>query len=767
MTVHVHRLEGCAPSPLAFYLKAIGILRLASEQADSGTRGWWEGDRFQLATSLSDSDLQEFLLREYSPTPLLAPWNGASGFFNTWDKKTGRLRRSKNFNALARIEQLGTIEKRWEDFGKAKVAADRILANVSKRCDVASLSDKDRGNLLIIPDRQSPNDTLEGKSSNLLVADKNDDKPIIQMAMQRTQSHVPFYRSAVIDVGDTKPEYPIMWGSGGNDGAMDFTARYMENLLIALDSSELETSRQWLKGAIWGIGVFNLLAGGEGKVGQFHPFGAGGANLVNGPGSQNDTLLNPWDFVLMLEGAISFTSYASRQFGSNRIGFASPFSVRSCAAAYASASLSDEGTRGEQWMPLWSNPITYKELRQLLAEGRAQLGSKQVQEPLDLARAVARLGTARGITSFQRYGYIERNGQSNLAIPIGKFTVKDQKSGHLSCLDDLDPWLGRLRRELRGQNVSARLVQAERNLLNALFRSTESPEIPHLWQGVLLCLGEVEKIMRTGSGFAAQPVPRLRPEWVAACNDGSAEFRLALCFAMQAEDFRKSGQPIEAIRRHWLPLDQWQTRFATSGNIGSLRLDSKSDVVLEGRRGVDDAIALVERRLVEGSQQSTRYLTLRSAPRVSARMADLSRLLAGQVNLDRVIALATPLMALDHAAWAEQYIPILSSTDSSWPDDAWLAIRLCTLPWPIHLGSSELDIATDPALIRRLAIGDGAAAIEIALRRLGTAGVRCSVRSGSTSPTAARLWGAGLAFPINQSTAQQFLHRLDPSKEPS
>ena len=44
--IHVHQLDGCAPAPLAHYLKALGILRLVAEQADRDARGWWDGDRF-------------------------------------------------------------------------------------------------------------------------------------------------------------------------------------------------------------------------------------------------------------------------------------------------------------------------------------------------------------------------------------------------------------------------------------------------------------------------------------------------------------------------------------------------------------------------------------------------------------------------------------------------------------------------------------------------------------------------------------------------
>ena len=36
MSMFVHKLEGCRPQPLAGYLKALGVLRLVSEQADQG-----------------------------------------------------------------------------------------------------------------------------------------------------------------------------------------------------------------------------------------------------------------------------------------------------------------------------------------------------------------------------------------------------------------------------------------------------------------------------------------------------------------------------------------------------------------------------------------------------------------------------------------------------------------------------------------------------------------------------------------------------------
>ena len=583
--------------------------------------------------------------------------------------------------------------------------------------------------------------------------------------------HREWMDAAMVLGDDGTPKYPALLGTGGNDGNLDFTNNFMQWLVEVFDLASDQgkprhAATSWVQGSLWGVLISDYPTGRP--VGQYLPGTAGGANNGNGP--EGNSMVNPLDFVLMLEGATVFISHATRRFGSlDSSRAASPFVVNACSAGYASASAHDESARGEQWMPLWSHPSTFTELRHLLAEGRAQVGAKAVREPLDLARAVVRLGTARGISAFQRYGYIERNGQSNLAVPLGRFDVADQQSEHLACIDDLDTWLRHIRREARDQNAPARLVAVERRLVEALFTATQHPYQHEFWQRVILQLGKVEEIMAHGSGYGAQPVPRLRPEWVAATYDGTPEARLAVDFALQARGFRRQeGTPIDPVRRHWLPLDRKQPwRFATTGTGASTRLNAQPEVVMHGRRGVDDAVALVERRLVEASQRGDRHLLLKAAPRAAACTADLVALLSGGVDMDRTLAMARVLMALDRKAWAEQCLPSLELPQTSnWPDDAWMAIRLCMLPWPLKTRSgNKLDIGANPVIVRRLAAGDAASAIALALRRLHASGVRCTVRGGTTSPETARIWAAGLAFPITQRTAGRFLDHLDPNKE--
>ena len=757
--IHVHQLDGCAPTPLAHYLKALGILRLVAEQVDPQARGWWAEDRFRLATKLTSGELEKFFLHDYEPTPLVSPWGRGSGFF------------AENDSGLSPIEN--SQNPRFSAFRLGISASRKRLQKVQETDEEIRAIKEEAKRRNMSPEEKRRVKTSENYKNRLREAEKRfkrlKEDLISNLRLNWRGPHREWMDAAMVLGDDGAPKYPALLGTGGNDGRLDFTNNFMKQLSemfnLEGDSGQPRPAAlAWVHGALWDTAIPGNLSGLP--VGQYLPGMAGGANNSNGPDSES--LVNPLDFILMLEGAIAFKCSASRRFESLESSrAAAPFAVNACGAAYPSASADDEGARGEQWMPLWSQPWTYRELRQLLGEGRAQISAKAVREPLDLARAVKRLGVARGIMGFQRYGYIERNGQSNLAVPLGRFDVTDRSSDHLACLDDLDLWLRCLRREARDKNAPARLRQVEKRLVDVLFAVTEHPQSSYHWQDVLLQLTEAEAIMRQGAGHEAQPVPTLRPEWVAVSNDETPEFRLALAFALQASGFRgKSGVPVDPVRRHWLPLDtKSPQRFALIGT----GLDRKPDVVIQGRRGLDDAIALVQRRLVEASQRGDRHLPLAAAPRASVSTADLTALLTGAVDLDRTLTLARALMALDHKAWAQKSIPIQRPTGTpDRPDDAWLAIRLCTLPWPLETPSGfELDIGANPAIVRRLAAGDAPSAFTLASRRLGAAGVRCTVRSGAAPPKTARLWAAALAFPITQNTAKHFLGRLDPSLNPS
>ena len=723
--IHVHKLDGCAPAPLASYLKALGVLRLVAEQADSDARGWWEGDRFRLATTLPREQLEGFFLCDYRPTPIFNPWGARSGFYAGKPEKSAR-------ESLRLIEC--SSSPRLQPF-RTMIRTVRSIIDDTTNGRKPSKTEKDR---LVLALRLS----VRGASSLWL------DTVV-----------------ALIGAGDKMSlRQPPIFGTGGNEGSRGYPSAYMSAIVEAVVKPT------------WNHAVSGTLFGGTTvkcrwvqSMGQFSPGGTS----------------TPWDMLLAFEGAcVLRSSVGGRTSTNSKRWMSSPFYVAPRSSGYASGSRLDEKYlnqgreypgRGEQWFPMWGRPSQFFEVQQIFSQGRAATKTGQATDGWTMARAVTSFGVSRGISEFLRYGYQQRNNQaSHFAIPLGRFRVPKMVSTSSSCLDDLDRWLRSLHREAHpaddqmAKRIPVRLLTVYDRLTDALFSVVDEQASFRQWQDVLLRLGDLEAVMRRGSGFAAQPVPPLRPEWVSASYDGSAEFRLALAFALQARGFQQTqAMPVDPIRRHWLPLDRKQpSRFATTSTGSAKCLDVQPDVVMHGRRGFDDAVALVERRTVEASQREGRYLPLMAAPRAAANVADLTALLSGGVDLDRTLALARTLTALDREVWYRQHISIESPRAPDWPDDAWAAIRLCALPWPLKTRSGfELDIGTDPALIRRLAAGDAASAVTTALRRLAAAGVRCTVRAGVAPSYTARLWAAALAFPIAKRTAEQFLYRLDPNKE--
>src|SRR5690625_3812431 len=99
-------LYGCAPTPIAAYLKALGIFRILSTQLpESAPKAFWQGNTFHLLSSLDSDDLINFFLHKYAPSPIVAPWNGGSGFYKKNKSK-------KNLTELELIEQSTAIRFR-------------------------------------------------------------------------------------------------------------------------------------------------------------------------------------------------------------------------------------------------------------------------------------------------------------------------------------------------------------------------------------------------------------------------------------------------------------------------------------------------------------------------------------------------------------------------------------------------------------------------------------------------------------------------------
>lgn len=806
MSVHLHTLKGSAPAPLANYLKALGILRLVGEQADKQARSWWDGEYFCLLTKLSKAELEEFFLEKYEPTPLLSPWNKGCGFFKDNDPglcplehstaprferfRSGVLAARHLLDDIANADAvIRAIKARTKTTAKG-FQSDRqryllennetykgMLQQLEARLGISGLEAGTRAGVLrdiatirslsqqaIKPPTKTEANALKestGYKSLLAAAEKRFTSLKTMLLPDCCRlwrgSHAEWLSAAVVLNEDGTPDWPSLLGTGGNDGNLDFTNNFMQQLGAVVDALSENgfpkpIARGLLENALWAKPANSLTSA---AVGQYQPGSAGGANSSTGFASGN--LVNAWDFVLMMEGSIMFTSRATKRLDPNAISRASaPFAVYPHAVGFATPG-SEKAQRGEQWMPLWRQPATLQDVAAIYGEARVQLKRQTANRPVDMARAVSRLGVARGIESFVRYGYLERNGQSTLAVPLGRVMVRHHPRAYL--VDDLAGWLDKIQRLSRDKNAPSRLVHAERRLADAVFSALtiEQPQehLPSRWQAILLAAADFESLQANGTATEAQPIPPLQLEWIAAVNDNSAEFRLALALGGAAADYFK-GKPVDPVRYHWLPLEEKNPRRF---RISDKKLFNDPRVVASGRNALRDLAAVVERRLIEAGMKGQRRSRLNAAPGCGARLDDLARFLAGSLDLDKLLGLARAFMALRWERWAPVHRPPSRPTPDV-PEETWLAVRLSNLPWPLF---HDQDIPADSRIVRLLLSGDATRAIEIARTRLQSAGIRPPLQAGATDQTSARLWAAALAFPITHSSALRVAAILDPS----
>ena len=800
MKINIHHLKGCSPTPLALYLKAIGILRLVAQQKDGDVRGWWENEHFCLLTQLDREELERFFLEEYSPTPFLSPWNKGSGFYDANDpglspianSTAPRFRafregirqayqlldairhadaairaikdRTKTTRAFQSSQQRAVLRK--SAAFKSTIESVKLEHNAHDKS--AEVKDQIRAVLAeieyIISDTDGPPTRTEATRlkttagyKRLIRAAEREFKRLKTSLLPDCRrlwrgEHAQWMSAAVVLDENGEPNFPSLLGTGGNDGNLDFTNNAMLHLgrLFDLGKNEgvsKDGAAELLATALWSESSNRLTTD---AIGQFLPGSGGGAN--SSTGTSGAPLINPWDFVLMMEGGVAFRACATRRLDSHaRVRASAPFVLNSHAAGHPSPG-GEKDARGEQWLPLWSKPATFEDMVALFGEARLQLGRERANRPIDAARAISRLGVARGIASFTRYGFLERNGQSTLAVPLGRIPVKQRPRTRL--VDDLAGWMNTVQRLARESHAPARLVHAERRLADAVFAVLTHDDSPQRWQAILEAAVAVESLQVGGTAWKAGPIPQLQQAWVEAIHDNSAEVRLALALGSSAAAFSKNGRPIDPVRHHWLPLKPGARQY--NSTEGRPARDSR--VVAFGRDPVSDLAAVVGRRLLEAENASQRVLPLRSVYGCEATLGDLALLVEGHVDLSRVLTLGRALMALDWNQWNAHTVP-RSPRSSAHPDEGWLVLRLACLPWSLAEG---IRVPAEPSLLHRLQSGDGSGAVRIATSRLGASGIRIPFRSALTDVQTARLWAAALAFPISRYSARCAVEILVP-----
>ncbi|MEP9417649.1 type I-U CRISPR-associated protein Csx17 [Gordonia sp. VNQ95] len=370
-----HRFVAARGRNLQRSLAALGLVRVLAEQRDPDLRSRIDGDDLVIDTTVDD--IARWLVDDYRPRPVLSPWNGGSGFGE------------KDKNQRANLDALIAFPD------QDRVAALReAVSIVDTLLERAAIDTWDKRDMVREIGNTCPDEML------------------------------PWLRSAVVVLASDDLAFPPLLGSGGNDGRLEFSSNYHQRLLDVLptDARAERRSLGWAEDALAGTSREQLV---KASVGQFDPGTAGTPNSSAygaAPG-----MVNPWLFVLMVEGATLFEAAPARRISSQSSmdkGTAMTFMTRGASAGFSSGS-DGEDIRGEVWLPWWNRWLRWPAVRRIFVEGRATWRGKTATRSGEMYLAVGTRGVSAAVSEFDRFSIAKRNGLAFSAIRADAVAVAD------------------------------------------------------------------------------------------------------------------------------------------------------------------------------------------------------------------------------------------------------------------------------------------------------------------------------------------------------
>jgi CRISPR-associated protein Csx17 len=729
--MHTITLSGCAPVPLAHYLKALGILRLVSEQADVRATAYWNGNQFVLVSQL-DRDrellLTEFFLRDYRPTPIAVPWSGGDFFAVNREKPAKSF--GKTPTSAKVIEAImSTDADRLDDY---RCALRLTFAAMDKAGATSKKDIEGSGG----PQRRMKAEMLKSLRNTL------------------PDGALAWMDAAAIIEPDVVAFNALLGGGGGSDGNSHFSDNFMQCLWMSLP--EFDAQREKPMKAIGEDAIFDSRAAlneslygiqGTGtKIPDLSPVlfdstRVGGANQTSGFEAKAGS--NPWDFILMLEGAVLFAGAIGRKLDDQREPSARfPFLFQASPVGLGSSYLGESAGR-ELWLPLWSQPASLVEICALFAEGRVEKHGRMAKRGTDAFVAAAQLGFDRGITSFQRTGFFKgRIGGDNYFTAIDQGRITPRRNQKVDLLRDADDWLAKLASASTSDkcpaSVASAAVALERRIadLAVAAQNTSSSQL----LAVLAALGATERALARSfkwtTGAYLRPLHGLKERWLYAADDGSAEFRLAQSIAgMNAW----LGKETLWFRQHLEPLGitannerSWVSWDDTAGN----------DVAWHDGDLTDALNAILARHVMRVAQSGAE-----GWPDVSPRFAsldDITCFIEGRTDDALLADLIWGLSLLDWQK-VERAPSEFRDAPEAIPSSFYAMLRLCFRP----ATGNEDAIPLVPAILHRAMNGDGRGASELATRRLRASGFAPLVNELPVSGDIARRTAAAMLFPIS------------------
>jgi len=669
MAGHVLELRGCTPEPLGNYLKGLGVFRLIAEQADPQARAWWKGGVLQILQSeWSDSELEkaerqlvEWLLTRCRFTPLIAPWQKGTGYLPIGKRAAGGVA----------LQDLLTHSHQGAGFF-CEVLRD-FAASVG-----ITLGDEASGWL----------ESLRGADPDL------SDAHLLRALRNRLRSAAGLRWLDAVGMSvsrsgesDSPRWFPIL-ANGGGEASGQYIVNQQQRLRMALLGDQ-ERSRLRLEASLFARNQPDALEAGS-MGAMYYPALMKVPNSGQGFLPDPERRVNPWDFILLLEGTLVWSMATTRRKGvtSDRASF--PFYCRSSFGGSTTIGPKEvEGAEksiahGELWCPVWNRPSTLAEIQRIFGEGRLQVCENVCSRSLDFALAMTGFGVDRGLQAFHRYSLLERSGSGRqttlLAVPSGCFAPV-QATG-LPLLVDLRDFAQSVASGLTDNPQQPRRlilarIEFERAWYGATVAAISTSSVisaeQHLW--LLICVSLLERELginhgkvKIGGDTAERviaPLPSLQRNWERLLSSAShpREYRLARAVAGitawgDTSAQLRPGPAVEDIRANLLPVARrgkaWIWDKTARGAVFSPEASLSTNLA-----------GLLRRRLIEAQRGAGDGLPLWSPN--GACFADLLALWRGDVDEPRLTDLIHALALIDPGWWDEARIDERQRVDET-PD---------------------------------------------------------------------------------------------------
>lgn len=559
MAGNVLHLRGCTPEPLGDYLKGLGVFRLIAEQADAQARAWWKDGFLHVRQSKwpasestsAESQCVDWLLKDCRFTPLIAPWQTGTGYLPKGKRDAG---------ALALVELLNASHPGVTDFRRAfRDVASSLGIDLGAEAWEWEEMFRFCGRPPVLPYARDAAKWLEAMKE---VAVEHSDADLLRGVRNRIRLNPSLKWLDAVGMSAARSRdsdmawwFPIL-ASGGGEASGQYIVNHQQRLKSVLLEDQ-EHSRARLAASLTAHNQPETLEGNS-MGAMYYP------SLMKVPNAGQDFLpnpqrrVNPWDFILLLEGCLVWSMTATRRKGvtSERASF--PFYCRSSFGGSTMIGPKEvEGSEnsianGELWCPVWSTPTTLTEVDRIFGEGRIQVGERLCTRSLNFALAMTGLGIDRGIQAFHRYSLLERSGSGRqttlLAVPNG-CVVPHRETG-LSLLSELRDFAESVSTNLtdNGQQ-SRRLMLARIDFERAWFDATSSTSTPNghsheSLSSLLVAAGRLTRELGTNTAKPGvvkikrgeqtserqiSPIGALHGNWAKFIekSDLSSEFRLA------------------------------------------------------------------------------------------------------------------------------------------------------------------------------------------------------------------------------------------------